>query len=940
MRHLFKRLLFLGALCACLPALSQTTTARLQGVVRDAQGPLPGVTVAAVNTENGLRRVTVTGTDGSYALTVPPGPYNLTAGTPAHQEQTQPIRVQVGQTVEQNFELQPGKMVAQAVSVSAELTPEVQSTEVATNVSRQQIESLPQINRNFLNFVVLAPGARVSHDELRQEISYGAQGATNTNVFIDGTSFKNDVTQGGSVGQDASRGNPFPQNAVQEYRVITQNYKAEYQKASSVIISAVTKSGTNDYHGDAFFYYQNKNLVAQDKFTQAQGLDKPEYTRYQPGLSFGGPIQKDKLFFFFSYEGNYQNRENSVLLGNDSTWPQSFRTQFQKYVGNFPSDFRASLGFGKISAILSEGSTLDFSGDFRHETDIRDFGGQTSNQSADNLKNDVFSARVKHTGLFGNFLNEATLGYQKFRWNPVPEDSSLVGQNYFGLMQIGSNSTFQDISQSRYSVRDDLTQTSLHWNGDHILKVGVTLDYLQYHVTKNLNGVPTFNYRSATYINSPGDMPFQAIYGTGSPDLSTNNKEFGVYLQDDWRITSRLTANVGVRWDFETDELNNDYVTPAVIAQGFKSIYPSNYFTDGSQRPTYYGAIQPRIGLTYDLTGEGKTIAYAGYGRYYDRTLYNDILDEKFRLQWQVRTFWFSKDGSPQDGNPALMWNPSYLSVAGLNNLIANGTAPPPEIYLLDNNTKPPSSDQWSTGIRHNFGTFSAAVGYMDVHSKNQLTWTCGIKDASGNCDFGARPAASSGLGFSLLSREKESWYQSIQVQLDKPWTSTSKWAGTLSYVYGDAKQTGNDLFSFGDHDPAYGIRQRSPLAQKHTITASAVVGLPLDFRFGTLITLGSGFPFFVNDCSTGYSTCVENVGGGNPPKWTESVDFRLEKNFVFSGSYSVGLNVQVINVFNFSNETGYDNFINALPNVNTNFGAASSAYNPRRVEFGARFSF
>ena len=108
-----------------------------------------------------------------------------------------------------------------------------------------------------------------------------------------------------------------------------------------MIISAVTKSGTNDFHGDAFFYYQNKNLVAQDKFTQAQGLEKPEYTRYQPGLSLGGPIAKDKFFFFLSYEGNYQNRENSVLLGNDSGWPQSFRQTFQPYVGNFPSDFNA-----------------------------------------------------------------------------------------------------------------------------------------------------------------------------------------------------------------------------------------------------------------------------------------------------------------------------------------------------------------------------------------------------------------------------------------------------------------------------------------------------------------------------------------------------------------------------------------------------------------------
>ena len=143
----------------------------------------------------------------------------------------------------------------------------------------------------------------------------------------------------------------------------------------------------------------------------------------------------------------------------------------------------------------------------------------------------------------------------------------------------------------------------------------------------------------------------------------------------------------------------------------------------------------------------------------------------------------------------------------------------------------------------------------------------------------------------------------------DKPYTSSSHWQGTLSYVYSTATQTGNDLFSFGNHDPIYGIRQRSPNVPRHAITASAVVDLPWEFRFGTLVTLGSGFPFFVNDCSTGFD-CVENIGGGDPPKWTESVDLRLEKNFTLSGSFTLGVNVAVINVFNFSNEQGYDGFI------------------------------
>jgi hypothetical protein len=939
MRHFWQRLLFLGAFLACLPVFAQNTTARLQGAIKDSSGPLPGVTVTAVNTESGLTRSTVTSTDGAYVLTVPPGPYTVTAGTAAHEEQKASLRLGVGQVIEYNFELKPGKVSA-AVSVSGDTAPEVElrSSEVATNVSLDQINNLPQATRNFLNFAALAPGVRLSHDELRQEISYGAQGAVNTNVFIDGASYKNDVLLGGVAGGDSSRGNPFPQNAVQEFRVITQNYKAEYQKASSVVISAITKSGTNDIHGDLFAYYQNKALVSQDAFSEDRGAEKPDYTRLQPGLSLGGPIVKDKVFFFASYEGNYQNRDSEVFLGGDTNWPAAFRSTFNSYTGLFTSPFRATLGFGKVSFLMGTGSTLDVSADLRHETDIRDFGGQGSYQQADNIQNDVWTVHAKHTALFANILNEATVGFQRYRWNPVPQASGIIGENFEGLMQIGNNTSTQDFTQDRLSFRDDLTLSTFQAGGGHVLKGGITFDYLKYHVIKELNGNPLFSFRDSTFISTPGDMPYHASIGSGDPDLSTNNREFGVYLQDDWRITPRLTANVGLRWDFETDELNNNYVTPAAVRTAFSGTYSSDYFTDGTNRPTYYGAVQPRVGLSYDLVGDGKTVAYGGFGKYYDRNLYNDTLDEKYRLQYKISNIYFSADGSNQDGRPAVKWNPAYLSLAGLQALIASGTTDPPETYLLNNNTKPPSSEQWSLGVRHNFGTFTAAFGYAGVRSKDQLTWTCGIKTATGDCDFGARPAP--GFGFSLINRAKDGWFDSFQFSLDKPFTATSRWGVYLSYVYADAKQTGNDLFSFNQLDPAYGHEQTSQLAQKHTILLTTTVGLPFDARFSTVWSFGSGYPYDVNDCSLGFDKCVENIGGGNPPKWTESIDLRLEKNFALGGSMNAGVFVEAINVFNYTNEQGYDGFVTALPEVNPTFGRTTSAYNPRRIQFGAHFSF
>ena len=136
----------------------------------------------------------------------------------------------------------------------------------------------------------------------------------------------------------------------------------------------------------------------------------------------------------------------------------------------------------------------------------------------------------------------------------------------------------------------------------------------------------------------------------------------------------------------------------------------TNYFTDGGDRPAFKGAFQPRLGFSYDLSGEGRTTLFGGYGRYYDRVLYNSGLDERFRLQFAVRTFRFSADGQPRDGQPTLAWNPSFLSKAGLEGIIDNGRTGNPEVFLIDNDTKPPVSDQFTLGVRHAFGSVMASA--------------------------------------------------------------------------------------------------------------------------------------------------------------------------------------------------------------------------------------
>ena len=315
------------------------------------------------------------GTDGSYILLgLLPATYQPTVRHIGNGAQARNVEVAVGATVIADYVL--GTQAVEVAGVEVRGTRpviETRTSEVATNIRPEQIQSLPLSDRNFLDLAGLAPGISILNNGLNNTVKTfagDALPADNVNVFIDGASYKNDLTSGGVAGQDASRGNPFPQNAIQEYRVITQNYKAEYQKASSAIITATTKSGGNKWEGSLFFYGQGKSLIGTDSlplknaaFPDSGPVAKPEYARYQVGASVGGPLVKDRLFFFGSYEGNYQNRANTVAFNADAAaplgrYPALDTVNLSQYNGQFVSPFRSSLGFGKLTFVPSTSHTL------------------------------------------------------------------------------------------------------------------------------------------------------------------------------------------------------------------------------------------------------------------------------------------------------------------------------------------------------------------------------------------------------------------------------------------------------------------------------------------------------------------------------------------------------------------------------------------------------
>jgi hypothetical protein len=925
-------LLLLFVLAAALPLAAQTATSSLVGTVSDdTGGVLPGVQVVATSVEAGFHFEATSRQDGSYTITgLRPGAYRLEAALSGFKGQALTTRVPVAQAITVDFKLSVSSL-SETVEVTAVAAPvQVKTSEVGFNVTPEEIKYLPQNNRNFLNFAALAPGIRLSDDETRKEISAGAGAARNVNVFIDGASYKNDVLEGGVVGQDASRGNPFPQNAVQEFRVVTQNFKAEYQKASTAIITAVTRSGGNEFHGDFFTEYQDKSLVSNDPFAEERGEDKPDYTRWQMGGNLSGPIVRDKAHFFASYEGNLQDRDQRVTVGNPV-----FAPLFSQYEGLFPSAFRSHLFFGKLSYQMAPDQFLEVSSNVRHETDIRGFGVRDSYEAAENVAQDVSSVIAKHRLTRSSFANEATVSMVRSRWKPQPLNPTLIGLNFEGLIRIGGRDTTQDFLQRRISLRNDLSLLALDWHGSHLVKVGANLDFLKYDVSKQFNGNPLFTFRGDI---GGFDFPAEARFGVGNPDLSADNKQFGIYAQDDWNLTPRLQLNLGLRWDFETDMANNDYVTPAEVRNAFSPFFSSNYFSDGSDRPPFYGAVQPRVGFSYDLAGDGRTVVFAGWGKYYDRTVYNHALDERFRLQYKVLLFRFSADGAPRDGQSTIAWRDEYLSVAGLNQLIASGTAGRPEVFLIENDTRPPHTNQLSVGVRRLLGAVSTSASFTMSRGYNDLSFIFGNRRPDGNCCQELSPLFSNVL---LSTDDKRSWYKALFLTLEKPFTSAARWGASISYTLSKAEQNGGDLFSLDF--PTVDDYPRYPTAtdERHRVVASGILGLPKGFRASTLITYGSGLPFNIDDQSRGSGPNERrNLRNGGNADAFNTIDLRLDKEFSI-GRQKVGLTAAGFNIFDHANYKDYNGFIPTLPRVNPDFGKPANVIDTgRRLQFGVNYSF
>ena len=931
------------AMMAATPAYAQVTST-IRGQV---EGASPGTVVTVTDTNTGRSVTTTVQADGSYVIVgLRPSVYRVeTEGRPAEE-----VVLPVGEVI--TFDLMAAEEGAEIVVRGAQDRPEVRSATIGTSVSQAQIENLPQNDRNFLNFAALAPGVTVSAGA-DKKIQAGGVSADNINVFIDGTSHKNQVGFNGVAGQNFSQGNPFPQSAVQEFRVETQNFKAEYEQAGSAIITAITKTGGQEFHGGAFGEFMPKAWFGRpyyDRPGNANNVngtnEKPDYKRYQFGADLGGPIVPGVLHFFGAYEGTRQSNPTIVV----NVPPGIPGVPGEPSVAN---EFSQNLYFGKLTLFATDADTFHASYFRRDESDVRDYGGNALREHGRDIGTSTENYQLEWNHRADTWFNELSFSYFKsFTGTPTltvgPEIKLTDGINGGDQLFLGANAFQQANDQKAYTVKESFTYTG--WDG-HVVKIGARVSQTELTRIEDAFANGSYSFDAMSYSGFDSSTPWRATISIlPATPMTADNTQVGLFIQDDWTIDDHLTLNLGLRWDYESNNFNNDFVTPAKVATALRNyqpwqaagIDPEDYITDGTEREPFKGAFQPRIGISYDVNGDRDLVFFAGAGRYYDRNIfYTASLETLFNTIRSDVNVNFCNTVNTTDCTP---WNPAYRDPQALRDAVATGGLSG-DIWVLNDDNPPPYTDQFTVGVRKQLGQLNVSAAVAHNRSYNGFIFVRGNRMPDGlytvggdawvrdNFPIEGRPAGYTGR-LNIGSNEGETRYTALYLTVDKPFTEESGWGVTGALTISDAKSNQGmtfgeaQMYNAGSQD-AFGW-QRTRGLERWRFVGTGIVNLPWDIKGSTTVTLASGPTFgnvdFGRTPPANCGGCFYYNDGGvfDPPYFVaySTVDLRLAKTFRMPWGHDLTIDAEAFNIFD---------------SINRNYSTwgAGSGSNPPLVENG-----
>ncbi|HWO02503.1 MAG TPA: carboxypeptidase regulatory-like domain-containing protein, partial [Blastocatellia bacterium] len=581
-----------------IPAMaqSQASTGTIAGTVTDAQGAtIPKATVTATSKNTGLARSTTSNDEGYYAiLLLPPGIYNVAAEASGFAATTvSDVEVTVGRTRDVNISMGVTG-VTEVVNVTAGAVQVQTSRSEADSVLNQQaIENLPINGRRFQDFVTLTPTAQV--EPSRQQISLAGQRGINSNINVDGADYNNPFFGGIRGGERSNFAFTIPQESIKEFQVVASGYSAEFGRSTGGIVNAVTKSGNNAWHGSGFYVIRPQEWAGKPDIVQAAEDDRNARvggiplnfvaapTQQQFGGSFGGPVKKDKAFFFVAYEQQRFRNKRQVFFDNLTAVTPGAATQEA-------IDFYTSLQepFTQTNDAKAFTGRFDYEINTNHRFNVR-YGWSTANAlNSTSVGNQLFptipnalsnngtekDGTNSVVGQFTSFFSSTMVNEFRGQWvrEERPRPANAIAPNVTDFL--GTYGTVNFLGQNTQLDRRIQAADSLTWSkGSHTIKFGGEYNHIfisqlfgfnqtgSYSIagtnadtvadTLGVGGTIAnrFDSSSVTYLRQIGNL--QASYSTN---------ELAFFAQDSWRIRPNLTLNYGLRWEGQfnpTPEANN-----------------------------------------------------------------------------------------------------------------------------------------------------------------------------------------------------------------------------------------------------------------------------------------------------------------------------------------------------------------------------------------------
>jgi hypothetical protein len=629
-------------------ALAQTSTGDITGRVLDPQGnAVAGATVTAKNIATGATRSTTTNDVGEYTLTqLTPGTYEVTTEAKGFARALQKgLEVNVGGKPTLNFDLKPGGLTETVEVQGGAPLIETSKSEIGGVVTPTEVQNLPLLNRTFANLSTILPEARPvgSFDPTKTRvgnIAFSGGDGRQLDVNVDGGDDKDNVV--GSLLQN------FAYEGIQEFQVLQHRWTAESGRAVGGVVNVVSKSGSNKVHGSGFFNFRNQDLRRLDFFEkrdkearQAAGQqlppgqsDKPSFDREEFGGSIGGHIIKDKLFYFGAFE-RFRERQNLFV-------PASLVAQIAAIPGvtavaQIPIPYNDYLGTAKVDHRVSDKQSMFYRYSYQKNNSPNDQvdPGQPSDLTGGNTNdNHLHSLVVNHSyAISPTKLNVFTFHFQNFvnAILGITDKPNIL----FPSVQTGANANVpQKTTVRKYQIRDDFS-----WQiGTHSLKLGMN------YIPTTLGGFFFFGangYQIAffddplTILSDKSTYPqgfatpgaVQSIsFSTGNGDTSQPRvHQLAFYVQDDYKVSPRLTLNLGLRWDANinllVDQTNNRTIK---ILEKLNNPRAQAITSHNLNRTTPgFKEFQPRLGFAYDPKGDGRMVIRGGYGVFYDQIFQN-----------------------------------------------------------------------------------------------------------------------------------------------------------------------------------------------------------------------------------------------------------------------------------------------------------------------------